>query len=112
MDTPSVRPAAISNAPAETFLIQSNQAAMTQRYEQVRMEGIQNRRLIAGKIVELLPDGLVVGRCHTNLRRAPLNSSGFLPGTVPAAPPATRVEANPRDPICVGLVFVADLPKS
>ena len=113
VDLPSVRPAAISNSPAETSQVQSNQAAaMTQRYEQVRMDCIQNRRMIAGKIVKLLPDGLVVDSGYTNLMRAPLNSSWLIPGTGTAARPANLVEANQPDAICVGLVFVADLPKS
>jgi hypothetical protein len=115
VDLPSVRPAAISNSSADTFQVQSNQAnqdaALARRYQQVRMECIQNRRIIAGKIVKLLPEGLVVDSGYTNLMRAPLNSSWLIPGTVTAARPANLVEASQPDAICVGLVFVADLPK-
>ena len=52
---------AASNATAQIDLTGTNQGlALAQRVEDMRAECIQNRRLICGKILKVLPDGLVV----------------------------------------------------
>jgi hypothetical protein len=100
------------NPPAEMAQVQTNQnAAAAQRYEQVRMECIQNRRIICGKILRVTPEGIVVDSGYTNLMRAPLNQSWFIPGTVVTSRAANYVEANQPDAVCVGKVFLTDLPK-
>jgi hypothetical protein len=105
--------AAISNSPAETVQAQSAQAlADAQRFEKIRMDCIQNRRIICGKILKVLPDGLVVESGYTNLMRPPLNLSWLVPGTAVATRAPNLVEASEPDAVCVGLVFVSDLPKS
>jgi hypothetical protein len=106
-------PAAISNFTAETFQNQTNQASsLVQRYQETRMACIQSRRIICGKIVKILPDGLVVDSGYTNLMREPLNKSWLIPGTVTAARAVNLVEASQPDAICIGLVFLTDVPKS
>lgn len=82
------------------------------RFEKARVECIQSRRIICGKIIRVLPDGLVIDSGYTNLMRSPLNKSWLVPGTVAAARAANLVEANEPDAVCVGAVFLADLPKS
>jgi hypothetical protein len=99
--TNSVAP---TNSPA-TF------PTLAQRYEQARMDCILARRSICGKIVKILPDGLVVESGYTDLLRSPINESWLIPGTVTATRPPNLVEANQPDAICIGLVFVTDLPK-
>jgi hypothetical protein len=76
------------------------------------MDCIQNRRMICGKIVKITPDGLVVDSGYTNLMRAPLNRSWLIPGTVAATRSTDLVETHEPDSICVGLVFVTDLPRT
>lgn len=90
----------------------SRDSSVAQRYEKVRIGCIQNRRIIAGKIVKVLPDGFVVDSGYADLSRPPLNESWLVPGTVTATRPANLVEANYPDAVCVGLVFLTDLPKS
>src|SRR5271170_3484502 len=48
--------------------------------EQIRMECIEGRRLICGKILQILPDGFVVESGYTNLLREPLVQSWLAPG--------------------------------
>lgn len=106
-------PVAPASQPAGMPQVQTNQnVSSAQRYEQVRMECIQNRRMISGKIVKVLPDGLVVDSGYTNLMRAPLNQSWLIPGSAVAARATGLVEASQPDAVCIGLVFVTDLPKS
>lgn len=90
----------------------NNELSAALRFQKVRMDCIRARRIICGKIVKVLPEGLVVDSGYTNLMRAPLNKSWLIPGTVVASRPADLVEANQPDAVCVGLVFLADLPKS
>ncbi len=86
--------------------------ALAQRVEDMRATCIQNRRILCGKILKVLPDGLVIDSGYTNLMREPLNKSWLIPGTVVAERATNLVEANQPDAICLGLVFLTDLPKS
>jgi hypothetical protein len=106
-------PSPASNPPAGPAQVQTNQMlSVKDRIEKVRMEVIQKRRIICGKIVKVLPEGLVVDSGYTNLLRAPLNQSWLIPGTVVASKATDFVEANQPDAVCVGLVFITDLPKA
>jgi len=82
------------------------------RSEQIREVCIQNRRMICGQIVKILPDGLVVDSGYTNLLRQPLMRSWLVPGTVTATRATDFVEGNSPDSVCVGLVYLTDIPKS
>jgi hypothetical protein len=112
IEAPAGGPAAISSSQAGTVQVQNNgDTSVAGRYEKVRMDCIQNRRMISGKIVKVLPDGLVVDSGYEGLSRPPLNESWFIPGTITATRPANLVEAGQPDAVCVGLVFLTDLPK-
>jgi hypothetical protein len=76
------------------------------------MECIENRRRICGKIVKVLPEGLVIDSGYTNLMREPLNRSWLIPGTAEAAKPVHLIEENRTGAVCVGLVFLTDLPRT
>jgi hypothetical protein len=103
----------IPNSPPGKFQSQTNQSlSMAQRIEEIRMDCIQNRRIICGKILKVLPDGLVIDSGYTNLMRPPLNRSWLLPGTVVAVRATNLVEENQPDSVCIGLVFLTDLPKT
>jgi hypothetical protein len=91
---------------------QTNQSlSRSQQIEAFRAECIQHRRTICGKILKVLPDGLVVESGYTNLMRAPLNHSWLAPGSVKAMLAANLVEGQQPDCVCVGLVFLTNLPK-
>ena len=99
--------------PAQLISITTNQEASSGlNAEQVRNICIQGRRSICGKIVQVLPDGLVVESGYTNLLREPLTSSWLVPGTVIANRGANLLEGTSPGSMCVGTVFLTDLPKS
>lgn len=60
-----------------------------QAAETVRAQCIQNRRIICGRILKLLPGGFIVDSGYTSLMRQPLDHSWLIPGTV-----TTRREPN------------------
>jgi hypothetical protein len=84
---------------------------IAQHIENIRLECIQNRRAICGKILKVLPDGLVIDSGYTNIMRAPLNRSWLVPGSVKERPAANLVEDHQPACVCIGLVFLTDLPK-
>jgi hypothetical protein len=102
----------IPDMPPGQFQSQTNSAASYAQYIAKIREGcIQNRRTVCGKILKILPEGMVIDSGYTNLMRSPLNRSWLVPGTVPAERATNLVEENRPECVCVGLVFVTDLPK-
>ncbi len=85
---------------------------LAEHAEQIRTSCIQGRRSICGKILKVLPDGLVIESGYTNLMRYPLDRSWLVPGTATASRPPDLIEGRETDSVCVGLVFLTDIPKS
>ncbi len=102
-----------TNTPAQKVLAETEEGlALAQRVEEMRAVCIENRRRICGKIIKVLPDGLVVDSGYTNLMRAPLNGSWLIPGTAEATRATHLVEGKQPDDICIGLVFITDVPRT
>lgn len=107
------RPGAISNSPPEKFQRPTNHdPSVVQQVEQLRAACIHGRRSICGKVLKILPDGLVIESGYTNLMRSPLDRSWLVPGTVTASRAPNLVEGNEPGSICAGLVVLTNLPKS
>ena len=81
------------------------------RAEQIRAECVAGRRMICGRVLKVLPDGLVVESGYTNLLRKELHGIWLLPGTVVASREPGLVESQQPDSPCVGTVFLTDLPR-
>ena len=98
--------------PASVSTQASPPLSVVQRGEQIRAECVRGRRLICGKILKVLPDGLVVDSGYTDLLRPPLNKSWLIPGSVVASRAANVIEGREPESVCVGLVFLEDIPKA
>jgi hypothetical protein len=85
--------------------------AVMQHVEELRARCISNRRIICGKIIKMLPEGIVVDSGYTNLMRSPLNQSWLIPGTVAAQRETNVVERATPDSVCMGQVYLIDLPR-
>lgn len=83
-----------------------------QRAEQIRAECVAGRRVICGKILKVLPGGLVVDSGYADLLRAPLNKSWLVPGSVSASRDANQIETREPGAVCIGVVYLTNLPKS
>jgi len=79
--------------------------------ESVRSDCIAGRRLICGRVLKVLPDGLVVESGYTDLLRPPLTQSWVIPGAASAHRNPAALELNQPGTPCFGLVFLTDLPK-
>jgi hypothetical protein len=106
-------PDKISNPPPEPSQSRTNQDQFSvQQVEQMRAVCINGRRSVCGKVLKILPDGLVVESGYTNLLRSPLNRSWIVPGTVTASRPPGQVESSEPGAICSGVVVLTNLPKA
>ena len=99
-------------ARADDFSDTNSPTAVFQSTEQVRSECLAGRRMICGKILRVLPDGLVVESGYTDLLRPPLTASWLVPGTVSATRTPNLVESREPGSVGVGTVFLTDLPRS
>ncbi|MGA2244685.1 MAG: hypothetical protein ABSH48_06795 [Verrucomicrobiota bacterium] len=102
-----VAPSATS--PARESAAPANAAAV--KAEQLRMDCIAGRRLICGKVLRVLPDGLVVESGYTDLLRPPLTKSWVVPATASAHRNPTAIELREPGTPCLGLAFLTDTPR-
>jgi hypothetical protein len=82
-----------------------------ERVEDTRIASINSRRRICGRIVQILPDGLVVDSGYLSLLRPELGRYWLIRGNVVAKKTENLVEENTPGAVCSGLVFIGDLPK-
>ena len=99
-------------AQAITAPVPTNSAVpMAVRAEQIRTDCVKGRRLICGRVLGIVPAGLVVESGYTDLLRPPLTESWVVPGTATAHKDTAVLELNEPGTPCIGLVFLTDLPK-
>ena len=102
--TNQVTASAGSNSPASA-------QATRLRAEKIREACIVGRRIICGRILQVLPGSLVVESGYVDLLRPPLNKSWLVPGNVVAHRSPNLLEAAVPGSPCVGVVLLTDLPK-
>jgi hypothetical protein len=95
-----------SNAPTA-----SQATAEHERSEKVRAACIDGRRYVAGRVLQVTQEGLVIDSGYSKLLEAPFNKSWVVSGTAVIERDAHAVEENKPDAVCVGLVFLANTPK-
>lgn len=100
-----------TNVPATNSTVQGNPLRTLELREQLRARCIAERRSICGKILRILPEGILVESGYTNLLREPLTRSWLVPGTVTASRAENLVERREPGALCVGTVLVTDLPR-
>lgn len=100
-----------TNAPATAPVPPTNQVSTIELREQLRATCLNGRRSICGKILRVFPNGLLVECGYTNLLREPLTKSWLVPGSVVASRAENLVESKEPGALCVGIVFVTDLPR-
>ena len=79
--------------------------------EQLRTQCIAERRSVCGKILRIFPNGILVESGYTNLLRGTLTKSWLVPGSVVASRAPNLVETREPGAMCVGTVFLTDLPR-
>jgi hypothetical protein len=82
-----------------------------QQAEQIRTRCIEGRRYVAGRVLQVLPEGLIVESGYSELLSPPLNHSWLVNGTVSVSRDPNAVEENKPDAVCVGMVLLSNYPK-
>ncbi len=100
-----------ANGPASSGAPQDFAAIKAQRAEQVRAACIEGRRYVTGKVVQVVPEGLVVDSGYSRLLSAPFNKSWVVTGTASVSRDPNAVEEKKPDSVCVGLVLLSNIPK-
>ncbi len=103
--------AAETNAMGNTAELERHRLAPLQMSEKMRAQCLAGRRSICGKILRIFPNGILVESGYTNLAHAPLTKSWLIPGAVKAARGANLVETQEPGTMCIGTVFLTDLPR-
>jgi len=79
--------------------------------EEIRTRCIEGRSYIAGRVLQVNTNGIVVESGYSKLLSPPFNRSWLVSGTVSMNRDASAVEENKPDAICAGLVFLTNIPK-
>jgi hypothetical protein len=90
---------------------QATAAYEAQRAEQIRTTCIEGRRYIAGRVLLVATEGIVVDSGYSALLSPPFDHSWVVRGTASVTRDASAVEEKKPDAICVGLVFLGNIPK-
>lgn len=81
------------------------------RAEQIRNSCIEGRRLICGRVLQVTTNGLVVDSGYRQLLEPPLNHNWVAPKTAVLSRDAHAVEEQKPGAICIGIVFLSNIPK-
>src|SRR5436190_3411078 len=106
---------AVTNAPAPLGSSGKPQRAQVvvdaPSAEQIRTRCIEGRRYIAGRVLQVNSDGIVVDSGYSKLLSPPFNRSWVVPATASVNRDSSAVEENKPDAISAGLVFLSNIPK-
>lgn len=90
---------------------QAAAAELAERSERIRTACIEGRRYICGRVVQVTADGLVVDSGYSRLLAHPFNQSWVVRGTASIERDASAVEGKKPNSVCVGLVFLSNIPR-
>jgi len=107
----STNKTASAHGSEKAALNQDAQNALAQKAELARMSCIEGRRYVCGRVLQILPDGLVVDSGYAELLRPPFNQSWVVRGNVALTRNPSLIEEKKPDAVCVGLVFLTSIPK-
>src|SRR4051812_42432903 len=82
-----------------------------QRAAQIRAACINGRRCVCGKVIKIVPEGLIVESGYTALMEPPFTGSWFIPGGALVTRDAKLIERNEPASPCIGTVLLTDFPK-
>jgi hypothetical protein len=86
------------------------EGSFAQRAEQIRPQCLNGRRAICGKVIKILPEGLIVESGYTRLMKPPFNGGWVVPGTVQTIRDANQIEESVPGAVCIGIVLLTDFP--
>lgn len=81
------------------------------RAADIRTACINGRRCVCGKVIKIVPHGLIVESGYTELLKPPFNQSWVISGGAALNRDPTLLERSEPASPCIGTVFLTDIPK-
>jgi len=82
-----------------------------QRAAEIRAACIEGRRCVCGKVIKIVPEGLIVESGYTALMEPPFTGGWVIPaGALVNRDPKLIERSEPASP-CIGTVLLTDFPK-
>jgi hypothetical protein len=82
-----------------------------QRAEQIRAVCINGRRCICGRVIKIVPEGLIVESGYTELMEPRFVGSWLIPGGALVNRDTKLIERNEPASPCIGTVLLVDFPR-
>jgi hypothetical protein len=86
-------------------------AAREHRAAEIRSACINGRRCVCGKVIKIVPEGLIVESGYTALMEPPFTGSWVIPGGALVTRDSKLIERNEPATACIGTVLLIDFPK-
>jgi hypothetical protein len=100
-----------TNVPAATSS-QTNQPSIRERrVADIRTACIEGRRCVCGKVIKIVPEGLIVESGYTALMQPPFTGSWVIPSGALVNRDKNLIERNEPASPCIGTVLLTDFPK-
>ncbi len=77
----------------------------------IRVACIQGRRCVCGKVIKIVPEGLVVESGYTALMNPPFTGSWVIPSGALVSRDSKLIERDEPASPCIGTVLLTDFPK-
>ena len=91
---------------------QTNQSsARDQRAAEIRTASINGRRCVCGKVIKIVPEGLIVESGYTDLMHPPFTQSWVIPSGALVNRNSNLIERTEPASPCIGTVLLIDFPK-
>jgi hypothetical protein len=109
-----------TNRFSQTTQTRQNQTAATnpdgtrdqhQRAAEIRTACINGRRCVCGKVIQIVPEGLIVESGYTALMEPPFTGSWVIPAGALVNRDPKLLERNEPASACIGTVLLIDFPK-
>ena len=94
----------VSSAAAESTAIEKHTA-------EIRTDCINGRRCICGKVVQIVPGGVIVESGYTDLLKPEFNQSWVVSERALVKRDPKLLERNEPASPCIGTIFLTDIPK-
>jgi hypothetical protein len=101
-----------TNVATPTSANQTNQTgARDQHAADIRTACIDGRRCVCGKVIQIVPEGLVVESGYTALMHPPFIGSWVIPSGALVNRDSKLIERDEPASPCIGTVLLTDFPK-
>jgi hypothetical protein len=102
---------AMGQTNASTSANQTNQVSVRDQRGETRAACVNGRRCICGKVIKIVPEGLIVESGYTALMEPPFTGAWVIPGGALVKRDSKLIERDEPASPCIGTVLLTDFPR-